>query len=334
MRIGSARVRIGGIGGVGTNKHHRLKGYASLIMDESTSLMEDKKCDMGFLFGIQDFYDRFGYGVCFADSMIHVKTTDLLLAKSSLRTRAYKISDARDVRRIYNRLNVLRSAAVVRPSIWTQFEIAADFKPHGRAIVALDAANRIVGYAAFRIEDRRCTVHEISGQKYDAYFALVTTLARRATRADCEKVVFHVPVDGPFSEFCTRFGYRSESHRPRNSGPMARIIRLGPLVQKLIPELNLRLQNHPSTPIDALTLDTDIGSVDLSMENSSIKLGKCPSAVRFRIPQLVLSQLILGYRSVADIANDPGVTIPSSCRYLLQTLFPKHNAYMWWSDRF
>ena len=334
MRIGSVGVRIGGIGGVGTNRDHRHKGFASLSMHESTALMADKNCDMGFLFGIQDFYDSFGYAVCFSDSMIHVNTKDLRLARSGLITRAYRKSDARQVRRIYNQANGACSASVVRPPSWDRFEMAADFKSQGKAIVALDAAGRIVGYAAFRIEDQRCTVHEISGRNNDARNALSATLARRAHRAECDKVVFHVPADGPFADYCTRYGYRSECHHPRNAGPMARIIRLKPLFKKIVPELNLRLRNHPALLNGALTIETGIGSVALSVQNSSVRLNNGPQGIQVRIPQLILTQLILGYRSVSDISTDGDVNIPSNCRSLLQILFPKHKAYMWWSDRF
>ena len=93
MRIGSARVRFGGIAGVGTKKEHRMKGYASVVLDASTELMQERGYDMGMLFGIRNFYHRFGYGVAFPIPRLFVKTENLLRAKCVLKARAMKKTD-------------------------------------------------------------------------------------------------------------------------------------------------------------------------------------------------------------------------------------------------
>jgi predicted acetyltransferase len=334
IRIGTAGVRIGGIGGVGTENKHRLKGYASLIMNESTRFMEEHGYDLGFLYGIPDFYDRFGYGVCFGDSILHLKTADLQRATPDLRTRAYKTSDARAIRRLYNTRNAGLSGSVIRPPSWKDFGYSPGFKSHGKAVVAVDTAGRIAGYAAYTFNESNCLVYEIAGRHQRAFTALSAAIAGRARRAKCKNIDFHVPTDGEFAEFCMRFGYRSECQRPRNAGPMARIIQLEPLFGKLLPQLNLRLKTHRVSFKETIHLKTDIGDVKLKAGPSSLRLTGARGGIRVRMPQLILAQLILGYRSVSDIINDPGVQIPPNGRPLLQILFPKHNAYMWWSDRF
>lgn len=112
MRIGEATVRFGGIAGVGTRPKYRLKGYASRVMDASTRLMTERGYDMGVLFGIGDFYHRFGYAVVFPISRLHLKTQALLCAAAPLKTRAMKAADAKAVQRLYNRLNGDRVASV------------------------------------------------------------------------------------------------------------------------------------------------------------------------------------------------------------------------------
>jgi predicted acetyltransferase len=73
MRIGSARLRIGGIGGVGTDRKHRNRGYSKLCMEAATELMSLKGYDLAFLFGIRDFYDKYGYITCMPE---HTFTMD------------------------------------------------------------------------------------------------------------------------------------------------------------------------------------------------------------------------------------------------------------------
>jgi predicted acetyltransferase len=49
---------------------------------------------------------------------------------------------------------------------------------------------------------------------------------------------------------------------------------------------------------------------------------------------MALTQLVMGYRSVSDVALDPDVTVPARALLALDALFPKGHPYMWWSDRF
>ena len=81
MRIGEAVVRMGGIAGVWTHEKHRLKGFASRCMEASIALLEAEGYEMSLLFGIADFYHRFGYGVVFPDPVLHVRTENLLRAR-------------------------------------------------------------------------------------------------------------------------------------------------------------------------------------------------------------------------------------------------------------
>ena len=145
MRIGECIVRFGGIAAVGTRREHRLKGLASCVIDASNGLMAERGCDMGILFGIGDFYHRFGYGVVFPVSRLIVETKVLLRAPGQLKARAMKKTDAIAVRRLYNRRNRDRNASVVRPGGWSNFAMSQGFEKPGRAIVVEDARGRVQG---------------------------------------------------------------------------------------------------------------------------------------------------------------------------------------------
>lgn len=61
MRIGAAVVRMDGIGGVGTDEAYRNRGYSRRVMERALETMRAGDAAISTLFGIQDFYQRFGY---------------------------------------------------------------------------------------------------------------------------------------------------------------------------------------------------------------------------------------------------------------------------------
>src|SRR5688500_988060 len=84
MRVGSAVVRMGGIAGVGTERAHRMKGLSRRVMENSTRWMEAEGFDCATLFGIRDFYDKFGYAPCMLVPRFEVRTRDAERAAASL----------------------------------------------------------------------------------------------------------------------------------------------------------------------------------------------------------------------------------------------------------
>ena len=61
MRIGAAVVRMDGIGGVGTEEEFRNRGYSRRVMESAVQQMQRGDAALSTLFGIQDFYQKFGY---------------------------------------------------------------------------------------------------------------------------------------------------------------------------------------------------------------------------------------------------------------------------------
>ena len=331
MRIGAATVRFGGIAGVGTREEYRFNGYASRVMAASTKVMAECGYDMGVLFGISNFYHRFGYGVIFPVPRLFAKTEALLRAAGPLKTRAMKKTDAMPVQRLYNRLNAEKNASVVRPSGWSYFELSEGFQKPGRAIVAEDARGRIQGYTTWKVKDGQFLVSEIGGTGPEAFGSLARALGQRAKRAEQDQAIFDLPKDGAFVDFCVPFGCEQHVVYPCNAEAMGRIIHLRPLLEKLVPELSKRTVNF--TGRVSLGIETDIGTVGLAVDRSGVRVIR-GGVVKVKMPQLVLTQLIMGYRSMADVVSEPGVFIPKKAQPVLDLLFPKRDGYMWWSDRF
>jgi hypothetical protein len=61
MRIGEAVVRMDGIGGVETEEEFRNRGYMRRVMEACVDIMTSGDGAISTLFGIEDFYPKFGY---------------------------------------------------------------------------------------------------------------------------------------------------------------------------------------------------------------------------------------------------------------------------------
>src|SRR3954469_12901323 len=67
MRLGAAVVRMDGIGGVETEEEHRNRGYSRRVMETAVEMMRAGDAALSTLFGIEDFYHKFGYATTGAE---------------------------------------------------------------------------------------------------------------------------------------------------------------------------------------------------------------------------------------------------------------------------
>jgi predicted acetyltransferase len=111
MRIGRCPVYTGGIAGVGTNPEFRNQGLSRRVLEASVELMRRENYDASFLFGIRDFYHKFGFGTCMPERLLHLDTRDAERAEKSLAMRSMRRSDFAQIARLYNRDNAERTAS-------------------------------------------------------------------------------------------------------------------------------------------------------------------------------------------------------------------------------
>ena len=333
MRIGTSTVTIGGIGGVSTQRHHRNKGYSRMCMEASTSLMVREGYDIGFLFGIRDFYDKFGYITCMAEHTLTMDTRDAERAKSSLRCRPATHTDSPELARIYNRDAASLTGSCKRtPSRWSGFTMGSFFERKVAARVVTDSKGRVVGYVAYDDETDRVCASEIVGTGSETYGVILHFLAGRAVKLRREEISFKLPADHPFARWARQFGLVDKTSYPRNSNAMARITNLLSCLQNVSGELGNRVSGRfKSTSFRFLT---DVGTCHLAWTGKRliVELGGQDSIVRVRQDHLV--QLLMGYRSPADLIAADELKAARHLHPILGALFPLHSAQMWWSDRF
>ncbi|NLH98506.1 MAG: GNAT family N-acetyltransferase, partial [Chthonomonadales bacterium] len=100
IRIGAAVVRMDGIGGVGTDESERHKGYASRVLDAAMRRMLAGDAALTMLYGIPDFYRRFGYVPAGPEHFVRLSSADCALP-SGWTSRPLRTADLPTVHSIY-----------------------------------------------------------------------------------------------------------------------------------------------------------------------------------------------------------------------------------------
>src|SRR6266536_1777487 len=72
IRVGSATVRMDGIGGVETDRAQRNRGYARRLLEATVEHMRRGDAALTMLYGIRDFYPKFGYTTAGPDYLIYL----------------------------------------------------------------------------------------------------------------------------------------------------------------------------------------------------------------------------------------------------------------------
>jgi len=264
MRIGCASVRMGGIGGVWTEPERRKQGHMRAVMDRAVEFMRDEGFDVSLLFGITDFYPRWGYATMIPDQRLTIATENALRAASSqrraspqLRVRAYQRGEMPKLDTIYNSLNALRTCAIVRPVFpyarhprpsspleppampADSFRMGTRFFTTVNIPVVEDEQGQIIGYAVYDkehvdqntgertpIEDEVAVAEVGTTQSAQGagYDAILAHLARLAARREVNQIRAFVPVDHPFALHCRSYGAEQQISTRPDGGAMMRIL--------------------------------------------------------------------------------------------------------------
>ncbi len=336
IRLLGARISMGGVANVETEEPHRMKGHCRRLLADTLTYMTSEGYDVSMLFGITDFYDRFGYLPVMAEHHTVVATRDAERAAAGCgdyRIRPVREGDWPFIARLHNEANRSRSCAVIREqSQFKGFRRGSHWRQRACGLVVEDLAGQQVGYAAFDDSDARVTVTEVNATDRRAFWNLLREFAGMALKRHCGGMEVHLPGDHPFIAFVRRYGCETHVLCDRMAGGMMRILNQDSLFAKLEGALAGRLANSPlAGRAVALRLETDLGPTDLRLGGAG---GGPPVEVSVRLPQDRLMQLVAGYRQAGDLLADDDVAADGPAEDLLRVLFGGRVPYVCHADRF
>ncbi|HIE08873.1 MAG TPA: GNAT family N-acetyltransferase [Armatimonadetes bacterium] len=338
MRIGRAVVRVAGVGGVWTHPDHRLKGYARRVMESALAYMAEEGFDISLLFGIPEFYNKFGYASVLPDCRVSVATSDAKRAdpKGGFKIRSLTKADYDAVLSIYETNNYHRTGSIVRDrGRWKGFTKGTDYGAKPLSFV-VESSEGVVGYAVYDDATNRLDVAEVGFKRPEAMPAILLHLAELAESRAVEVVNFYAPLDHPFVKFLRRFGCEARVVYPRDRAGMGRVVNLRGLFEKIRFELEHRLMEaRPTGFKGTLVFETDIGKVPLRVEGRAVSIpSRARGGLPVRMPQRRLIQLVMGFLGLDEIMLDPECEVPWEAMPVLRALFPEGFPHTWRPDWF
>lgn len=341
VRFGESIVRMGGIGGVETDEPYRRRGFARRLLETANEFMREAGFDIAGLFGISDFYERWGYIPALPEYQVKVATENIKNAQLKHKVDDYSHElHSEEVLRIYEHNNLQRICSVVRErENWSGFRMGSDWFVKADVKVFVDeGTGEIAGYISLDDVQERTTVAEVGYATPKVFESIVAFLAQRATERGHEEITLLLPPDHKFTAFLRQYGCTATQIFHRSGGGMMRIINLESTMRKLSVELTKRLRNSPFRNYNGkFAIVTDIGSVGVKVFNEKVSFSLCEPheiAEKLELPQGKLMQLLTGYQTIDTLAINREVHCPADLIPFFRVMFPLAYPYIWWADRF
>ena len=346
MRFGTAQLKMGGICGVGTKEEHRNKGYSRRVMEHSTAYMIENGFDVAMLFGIPNFYHKFGYATVLPETYVEFDTEEVQATVSTYHIRKFETEDAPKILDLYAANNAERTGTLLRKEIgWKEFATTGDFGVVADPFVVLNEAGEVIGYfvcggldVVRNMIEGNCILCDIGFQDRTIFETVVRFLADRTNHSGAKtRIKCSIPADHPFAIFCRRYGCRTNTYTPKNHLGMMRIINQSSTLKRITGELEKRLQRsaHLSRWSGKILITTDLGQDCLEIDRGNVAhINSKANAFHLKMPQDKLIQLMMGRRSIEDLAIESDVSVTGEIIPVLEALFPLGHPHVWWPDRF
>jgi hypothetical protein len=314
MRIGLATVRVGGIGAVATHNDYRKRGYMVQTGRESLDAQRTAGYDLTMLFGIRDFYHRFGYVRAWADSSWVLRTEHLPEGLPSVTLEQYTGGWDDEFADLYNAQNAGATGTAVRPTY------LANYHPDWQAFQWRGATGAVAGYVMVASTGDTMTVHEHVGPS-DEILAAVAALAEKRW---CRTVRFRgLPYESDLCRRLRRGTALREQQFVGNGGAMIHTLNLRATLEKLADELGRRLARSPYAHWSGmLTVHDAHEDVGLEIDGKTVRVKDAtntPHAVRGGEE---IAQLLIGTDEPGETVANAGIRLTGDAAALAPVLFP------------
>jgi len=326
MRIGACRVRVGGIGAVATHGDYRRRGLMAETAAAAIRSMRDSGYHMTVLFGIPDFYHRFGYVRAWP------KTTWIVKAKHLPEGRPpglHRLPRKRwpETARLYNRWCANLTATAVRPTY------PGEPTERARGYYWASGGGRLGGYLYVVPHETHIACVDSAGLPE----TVLQALKRLAGRYDVKEVHLpSLPYASPLAKLLRRGNCRCELGYEQSGGAMIRTLRLAWTLERITDELARRLRNSPLHAWRGrLQIADPRQRAALSIRRGEVRVVRPSGRARHAISGgETIAQLLIGTDEPREIVEAGRIALRGDAERLIEVLFPAQHPMLSELDRF
>ena len=374
IRIGEAVLRMDGIGSVATDEAHRYRGHSRRVMETAVETMQAGDAAIATLYGIPDFYHRFGFATAGAEHTVTLPTSREADGGMDLpdgwALRAFTPDDLPAVAALYRETTALATSPV--PRLLEDEDPAAlgTRPPDNPAAITLsrrawrhllrvagddecrvltDSTGAIAGYAwlgndTWWVRKRQRTapssfhIGEAMARDpvaADALLAACLAWAREAM-PDADTLELIIPPEGPLAHTVAYEGGAFVQQHTRHGEFMARILDMDRFARQMLPELDARVRRCHSPFQGNLTLRTELGSTTLAIGADGVSIGARAGQpeLAIELPQSELARMVFGAFDVVDLLARLPDPPGQEAIEVLTALFPRRAPHIYPVDRF
>ena len=332
IRLGEARLKMGALGWICTAQRHRHKGVCSALMCHTLDYLKQNRYHVSMLFGIPNFYHRFGFTTTLADYAIAIDTAEALHApQTPYRRRLAKPGDIPAIQKIHAANDTAIACSLLRSSA----HLTNKWDHCNNMSVLTSDSGRVLAYFIAHAAGNKVHVSEVGVSSPQACPIALAACGQLAADANLGHIRFHMPPPHPFARHLLQYHSTHEMHIVRDQGGMMAFVDQAEALESLIPEWE-DLLSHTDLRNEQieLTLVVDRVSYRVRTRSGAIDIARQSGANRLSITTADLMHLVTGYRHLDDILAKRRRILTAAARALLAILFPKRTPYVWGFDQF
>lgn len=330
VRLGEARLKMGGFGCVTTAGPLRNKGYAARLMSDSMRYLRVHGYHVSALFGIADFYHRWVFASALPEyaSVIDVREASMVAAPP-FKHRAMKPGDIPSVQRIHTRNDNDTACSIIRlgghiSSRWDRWK---------NARILTDDKGKVVAYFMGEAHGEDYTVEETGILDYGWCPAVLNACMTLAKTEFASRIRFTVPPSHPFVRYLLQYRSDHEMHVSRDSNGMIAVVNIEETLECMIPEWESRLVEAKDLCAEA-TLVVERKPYRIRAHHGAVNVVAMNGTNKVSLSRVELAQLISGARHLDEMLAVKRRAVNASGTALLTTIFPRRTPYIWHIDRF
>lgn len=242
IRIGEARLKMGGLGWISVDDQFRGQGVARALINDALAYMRAQNYHVSMLFGVVDFYNRYGFTTMLSDFLTSVDVLEAEHAEHApYKMRPGKPGDIPAIQKLHNAGENDVACSIVRSSahLTNQWERWKEVR------VLTDNQGKVFAYFLPKVWKEGLLVEELGLATRDACGALLHACARLALEEHAPQIRFAAPPCHVFLKYLLQFESRCEMHVKRNRDGMMALINPGETLESMIPVGRVALLRPP-----------------------------------------------------------------------------------------